>query len=99
MVCGQGRFGASNTVASRILCAYKFSMSIVARNNSSRGRPPIDTEELRARVNRSLLNALDGWIAAQPEPMTRAEAVRFALRDWLKSQGVIKVPNDREDRN
>ncbi len=74
-------------------------MSIFSAKKSKRGRPSVDSEAVNVRMERSLLAPLDRWIAAQPEPMTRPEAIRFALRDWLISQGVIKVAGDREARS
>ena len=43
-------------------------MSIDARKKSGRGRPEVDSEEVRARMERGLLDKLDSWRAAQPEP-------------------------------
>jgi hypothetical protein len=52
------------------------------------------------RVRGADLSALDGGIAAQPEPRpTRPEAIRYALRDWLISQGVLKSRDDPEGAN
>jgi len=72
-------------------------MSIDEHNKSKRGRPPVDSEMVRARLDRTLLNALDTWIAAQPEPRpTRPEAVRLALKDWLTHQGLLPFMEDPE---
>ncbi len=68
---------------------------------NKRGRPAGRTrpETFAIRLRADILPALDRWIGAQPEHMTRAEAIRFAVRDWLVAQGVIEVAGDREDRN
>src|SRR5271163_1391750 len=46
------------------------------------------------RLHPPLLDNLDAWISAQPEPCpSRPEAIRFALRDWLASQSAaVKSP-------
>jgi hypothetical protein len=41
------------------------------------------------RLHPPLLTALDSWIAEQKPRPTRPEAVRFALRSWLVSQGAL----------
>ena len=75
------------------------AMSIDARKKS-RGRPSVDTEELRARVDRSTIKGLDAWIAQQPEPRpSRPEAIRLALREWLTGLGLLPHAKDREDRH
>jgi len=40
------------------------------------GRPKVDSEEVRARIPRAQLNAIDTWRSAQIDKPTRAEAVR-----------------------
>jgi hypothetical protein len=58
-------------------------MSIDARKKN-RGRPRVDSEEVRARVERPLLIAIEQWIASQPEPRpTRPEAIRRLLEKAL----------------
>jgi hypothetical protein len=45
------------------------------------GRPPIDSEAVNVRMERALLEAIDRWIAQQPEPKpARPEAVRRLLQ-------------------
>ena len=38
------------------------------------GRPPVDSEELRSRVTRPVLDALDAYVAAMPAIDSRAGA-------------------------
>ncbi len=65
-------------------------MSIAEPKKSGRGRPSVDSEQLRSRVERPLIDALDAWAAAQTEPVpTRAEAVRRALADHLRAEGYL----------
>ena len=61
-----------------------------ARKTSRMGRPPVDSEEVRARIVRPTLDALDAWAADQglPEPR-RPEAVRRALADYLGAKGYL----------
>jgi len=55
------------------------------------GCPHIDSEDVHVRLRRLALDSLHAYIAAQPEPRPRPQAIRLALRDWLASQpGTIK---------
>jgi hypothetical protein len=75
------------------------SISVITK---SRGRPKTTGMGtlVGVRVLPNLLSALDSWIAAQPEPKpTRPEAIRYALRDWLIFQGILKSPDDPEGAN
>lgn len=71
----------------------------ISDNTKKRGRPKTTGMGtlIGVRLLPGLLAPLDRWIAAQPQPMSRPEAIRYALRDWLIGQGVIKSTNDRED--
>ena len=74
------------TLAVPILWAYKIGMPSDMLEKSKRGRPTVDSELLRARMERPLINALDAWIAAQPDPRpTRPEAIRRLLEKSLRS--------------
>jgi hypothetical protein len=49
-----------------------------------RGRPPVESEDVHVRLTRSAVDALDAWIAAQPEPRpSRPEAIRRLLAEAL----------------
>jgi hypothetical protein len=39
------------------------------------------------RLHRDILEPLDEWIARQPEPLSRPDAIRKALRGWLSGLG------------
>jgi hypothetical protein len=53
---------------------------------SRRGRPRVDSEDVSARMERGMLDALDAWIAAQPEPRPgRSEAIRRLVADAFDS--------------
>ena len=45
----------------------------------SRGRPATGLRSELIRINTEDREALDRWIAAQPEPMSRPEALRRAV--------------------
>lgn len=66
-----------------------------ARKKSRMGRPPVDSEEVRSRIVRPVLDALDAWAAAEdmPEPR-RPEAVRRALADHLRAKGYLPAVGD-----
>ncbi len=52
------------------------------------------------RMHDPTLDALDAWIAAQPEPRpSRPEAIRLALKDWLTGLGLLKHRDDPEGAN
>jgi len=59
-------------------------MSINEHKKLFRGRPRVDSEMVRSRLDRSLLDALDAWIAAQPTPRpSRPEAIRRLISEAL----------------
>ena len=49
------------------------------------GRPPVDSELARARLDRPILAALDAY--ASDEAVTRPQAIRAILADWLRTHG------------
>ena len=44
-----------------------------------RGRPPTESVRLILRLRPADLAALDAWIAAQPQPMSRQDAIRAMI--------------------
>jgi hypothetical protein len=49
------------------------------------GRPRVDSEAVNVRLEREMLDTIDAWIAAQPDPKpTRPEAIRRILSEALK---------------
>ncbi|NUJ81163.1 hypothetical protein HUN39_14185 [Methylocystis sp. FS] len=59
-------------------------MSISGAKKAKRGRPQVDSEAVNVRLERAALEAIDGWIAAQPEPRpSRPEAIRRLLEKAL----------------
>lgn len=70
-------------IASRIICAYKMSMSTLNTRKKQKGRPRVESEEVRARVQQPLLRNLDAW--AETSGVTRAEAIRRLLQIALEN--------------
>ena len=69
----------------------------MALENSRRGRPEVDSEEIRARVKRPTLNALDAWAADQGiAAPRRPEAIRRALADHLRAKGYLAAASETE---
>ena len=64
--------------------AIKSSCQYLGAKKSKQGRPPVDSEAVNVRLERPALNAIDAWIAAQPEPRpTRPEAIRRLVEKAL----------------
>jgi hypothetical protein len=60
-------------------------MSIGEHKKSVRGRPKVDSEMVRARFERRVLDTLDRWRADQPEPKpSRPEAIRRLVEKALE---------------
>ncbi len=56
----------------------------------SRGRPPVDSEQVNFRIQRSELDAIDTFAGGQDDKPNRTEAIRRILRDWLVGHGYLK---------
>jgi hypothetical protein len=57
------------------------------------GRPAVDSEDLHVRLRRSVVDALDAWIAAQPPPRpTRPGAIRRLLAEALGKPADVRSP-------
>lgn len=54
---------------------------------AKRGRPRVDSVAVTVRLPESYLVALNAAIAREGDRHTRPQAVRFILRDWLRTQG------------
>lgn len=68
----------------------------IASANKSRGRPPKDTEAVNVRLEREMLDAIDVMVSeakastANPEDISRPEALRRAAREGLVKMGLLK---------
>lgn len=58
------------------------------------GRPKVDSDLVRARIERAELDALDAFSSDldvnHDAPIGRPEAMRRILKDWLISHGYLK---------
>jgi len=70
-------------VASRIICWHKIAMSTLITGKKRKGRPRVDSDEVTARLQRPLLDALEAW--AEAHGTTRAEAIRRLIQRGLVS--------------
>ena len=89
----------SSTVAARPISWHHQIMSSIAGTNKKRGRgrPVVNSTAINLRAPPALLAPLDSWIADQPEPKpSRPEAIRYALMNWLTSQGYRRRDEDTE---
>lgn len=59
----------------------------------SRGRPPVDSEQINARLPRDMLNAIDAFSAGQADTPSRPESVRRLLREALEKLGLLEPPS------
>jgi hypothetical protein len=66
-------------------------MAMDDRQKSNCGRPRVDSEMVRARIERPLLDALDHVIADHPsdDRPSRPDLIRTILRDWLQEAGYL----------
>ncbi len=63
--------------------------SRVNPSKKSRGRPSVDSEQVNLRIHRSTLDALDRYCDDDPDRMSRTEAIRRIITDWLKRRGYL----------
>jgi hypothetical protein len=54
-------------------------MSINDARKAKRGRPVVNSTPITLRLVPDQLAKLDAWIAAQPDPVSRPEAVRIMI--------------------
>lgn len=62
-------------------------MKLVDGPKKSRGRPAVESDAIKARIQEPDLSALDAFAAEYSIP--RPEAVRRILRDWLIGNGYL----------
>lgn len=61
-------------------------MSTVFTGKKKMGRPRVDSEEVSARLQRPLLDALEAW--ADANAITRAEAIRRLIQLGLEAEKI-----------
>lgn len=63
------------------------------RAKNARGRPRVDSEEIRSRLPRDLLDGIDAFAAdatVNPDRPSRPEAIRRIIREYLTSIGLLR---------
>lgn len=65
----------------------------------SRGRPKVDSDQVNARFERRLLDAIDAFAADQTPPASRPEAVRTLVAEQLTTLGLLPHREDPEGAN
>lgn len=66
------------------------SGSRINPSKKSRGRPPVDSEQINARIPRGVLDAIDACAADEDDKPARPEMVRRLLREALEKLGYLK---------
>jgi len=83
-------WGASTFPAGPLRVIIKF-VDLSTRDNMNEARKPRPKETgtlIGVRLQARPLDALDTWIAAQPEPRpSRPEAMRVIVADWMTAHG------------
>lgn len=78
-------------------------MTASIRDNTKKRGRPVTTgrgQLIGVRLLPPVLDPLDAWIDAQPEPKpSRPEAIRLAVTDWLTGQGYVRHREDPEGAN
>lgn len=65
--------------------------SIINPSKKPVGRPPVDSEQVNIRLQRPILDALDQFIAEEPDAPSRPEAVRRLAAKQLTELGYFKA--------
>ena len=62
-------------------------LSISKTGRSKGGRPRTNATPVLVRLQPPDLAALDAYVDADPDPMTRPQAIRAILSEWLRTHG------------
>lgn len=71
------------SLAARFFWRYKTDMSTINDTKKPKGRPPVDTEAVNVRMDRTVLEAIDEWRRRQTDLPTRPEAIRRLVEAGL----------------
>lgn len=75
-------------------------MPSIPDNRKTRGRPSTGIgKPVGLRLYPDMEEAIDRFIAEEPDAPTRPEALRRILRDWLIGHGYLELPPPKEDAN
>ena len=58
-------------------------------NKRGRGRPPVDSDLLRFRAERDIINGIDAAAAADADTPSRSEKIRRIVTEWLVEHGYL----------
>lgn len=67
-----------------------------AKIQSRRGRPTIDSEEVRSRMPREILDGMDAAANDESDKPARAEMLRRIVKDWLIGHGYLKASEESD---
>jgi hypothetical protein len=62
----------------------------MSTNNPRRGRPPVDSDLVRFRAERRVIDAIDTFAAHQEPPASRPDAVRALVMKQLTKLGLLR---------
>ena len=55
-----------------------------------------DSEEVRVNLERALIEGVEKFMAGEREALTRPEAVRRIVQDWLREKGMLRYAEQDE---
>jgi hypothetical protein len=69
----------------------------VSTRYTKRGRPPVDSDLVRFRAERRILDAIDTFAEDQNPPLSRAKAVRLLIAEQLTALGLLAQSDNPDD--
>ena len=60
------------------------------KNIRGPGRPAVDSEALRFRDSREVIDAIEKFVSAEGKKLSRPDALRHIVRDWLRMRGYLQ---------
>lgn len=73
-----------------LFSAINILMSNINSAKNRVGRPRVDSEAVNVRLERPQLAALEAWATEQGGELSRPEAIRRILTDYLTRRGFMK---------
>lgn len=55
-----------------------------------------ESEEVSVRLERALIEGIDNYASGERQGLSRADAVRLIVQDWLRSNGLLRYPEQEE---
>lgn len=59
------------------------------KNKTGRGRPSVDSEEVRSRMQREVIDGIDAAAGDEADKPSRPEMLRRIVKDWLIGHGYL----------